>query len=1013
MDFSIIENNIRQYWKENDIQNQIRTNRKENNSPKWEFLDGPPFVNGKPHHGHLLVSTIKDTMARFMSQKGHEVSYQIGFDCHGLPLEQEAEKVVGKVSPTDSQEKIQKFNNTCRDIIKNCSETWYDVLGQLGRQFDIKETYYTSDFNYMKSLWTSFKTLWDKDLIYCSKKVMPYSPLCETPLSNFEANQNYKERTDISVFVRFKVTNSCFVDSNKNEYLLIWTTTPWSLFANQGICINPELTYSLVEFENNYYWITNNSIERVFEPNKIKIIHTSIGKELTNIKYETIYPLKEYINYRVYADSYVDDTTGTGLVHLAPLFGEDDMRVMKMNGYTMDMLPNIVDNQVRFNFDYFVNSNNICDKFVMDTSLDITIDLKSKGICLKSEKIKHNYPYCWRTDTPLVYLATDAWFLKVQTLIPDILENNKKIVWYPEYVGTERFANWIKNAPDWCLSRNRIWGTPIPIWESHSGKKICISDISELSHLCGREITDLHLDNIYNLTFELDGETYSRTFGVLDCWFESGMAPYARNNSTRDPVDFIAESLDQTRGWFYTLNVLSTALYNQPAFKKVIVSGLILAEDGKKMSKRLGNYTNPLELMNKYGSDVFRLYLLSSTASKAESFCFKDKDLIEISRKLIPYANSFIMFSESLKLFNEPIGDTFKSTNKLDIWLYNIFHSFKNSIYNHLENLELTHIPSLIYKFIDQLCNTYIKLSRDRLKSQCTHQDALESLTTLNYILDETNLLLVPFVPHLAEHFNKLLNKDSISIHMRTIDLINKQNPDNTIIQSIDSLNELFETVRTLRNKINIGNVYPLDSLEIYTGSTSIIEFTDVIKKELNIKSLIIKDYNELPFSYRANRSSIGKTFKSKASEIVKQIELGDISDLSNEYYTIEYNAKSKDGYIESKFEYYDSNSRKQEAVVYLTNKITEENKKEAHLNHIRRQINLLRKQWNYKMSDKINITMKYNEVFELFSEEMMKQLSNQLGSEIKITTSIGRAYDEITTLNDEYGIIRVFLEKV
>ncbi len=1010
MEFNKIEESIRQYWKDDKVQEQIQTSRV--TCPKWEFLDGPPFVNGSPHHGHLLVSTIKDTMARYMSQKGYQISYQIGFDCHGLPLEQEAEKLVGKVGPNDTQERVKLFNDTCRGIIGNCSEKWYEILGQLGRQFNRDQTYYTSDFNYMKSLWDAFKTLWDKDLIYCSKKVMPYSPLCETPLSNFEANQNYKERTDISVFVRFKVINKCILD-HQNEYLVVWTTTPWSLFANQGICVNASLSYSLVEYENNNYWITTTAIDRVFHPGTYKIIHSTIGKELTNIRYEPIFNTSICTN-RVYADNYVDDKTGTGIVHLAPLFGEDDMRVMKQNSYTMDMLPAIVDSGVKFNFDYFVNGKNIAGQFVMDTSLDIVIHLKSTGNCIKSEKIKHNYPYCWRTDSPLVYLATDAWFLKVQDLIPDILENNAKIHWYPKYVGTERFANWIRTAPDWCLSRNRTWGTPIPIWISTSGKQMCISDVEKLSKLSGQTITDLHLDNIYNLSFSLDGEIYTRTFGVLDCWFESGLAPFARENGniTSKSVDFIAESIDQTRGWFYTLNVLSTALYNQPAFKKVIVSGLILAEDGKKMSKRLGNYTNPLDLMNKYGSDVLRLYLLSSSASKAESFCFKDKDLVDITRKLIPYVNAFNILNESIKLIDEPIEGTFNSSNKLDIWIYNIFHSFRNKVYYHMENLELTHIPPLIYKFIDQLCNTFIKLSRDRLKSQLTHEDAIESLNTLKYVLDNTNVLLAPFVPHLSEYFNQLIHSNKQSIHIKTIDLAYREEPNQTIIQSIDSLNELFESVRTLRNKLNKPNIYPLNTLEIYTGSTSIIEFTDVIKKELNIKEIQIYDYNSLPFIYKPNRVALGKDFKLKCNEYFKRIESGDIDfpECKPEYYSIEYIAKPKDSFIEAKFDYFNELGQKQTAVVYLSKEVTQENMNEAHLNHIRRQVNVLRKEYNFKMSDKISIRMKYNDVFNAIN---MKQLSQQLGTDIEIVNRLGRAHDEIPTLNDEYGIVRIYIEKI
>jgi isoleucyl-tRNA synthetase len=703
-----------------------------------------------------------------MSQKGYQISYQIGFDCHGLPLEQEAEKTVGKVSPNDSIEKLIEFNDQCRHIISNCSEVWYETLGRLGRQFDKSQTYHTANFSYMKSLWWAFKKLWDQDLIYCSKKVMPYSPLCETPLSNFEAGSNYQDRTDMSVYVKFQLENS-------DEKLLIWTTTPWSLFDNQGICVNPELTYCLVQIDSkdstDKIWICEDVIEKfcVGELSSFLVIKKVIGVELKGLKYEPIFPIDEWNNYQVYTDTYVQSSTGTGLVHLAPMFGEDDMRVMKTNqkvsGFCDEHLPDfIIDSQVRFTKNWELGNSNIKGRFVMDTSTDIVIYLKNNKFALKSEKIKHSYPYCWRTDHPLVYLATDAWFMNVQKLIPDILENNKKINWYPSNVGTERFANWIKDAPDWCLSRNRVWGTPIPIWVSKSGQMICVGSVEELEKLCSgsQTFTDIHLDKIGNVIFELNGEKYYRTFGVLDCWFESGMAglsrfgyPECTNKSY--PVDFIAESLDQTRGWFYTLNVLSTALNNQPAFKNVIVSGLILAADGKKMSKRLGNYTNPNEIIKKFGVDVFRLYLIGSPASKAESFCFQDYDLTEITRKLLPYYNGHLLLNECINWASSTFGDiswisnqSIKSTNKLDLWIQNKFMETSQQIYTHMEKLELTHVPKLIFKFIDQLTNLYVKLSRERIKGQLAETDCKESISTLWSILNKFNILLAPFVPHLA-----------------------------------------------------------------------------------------------------------------------------------------------------------------------------------------------------------------------------------------------------------------------
>ena len=1011
MDFNKIEELIIKFWDEYGLHDKIKEVNK--HLPKWEFLDGPPFVNGTPHHGHLLVSSIKDTMARYMSQKGYQITYQIGFDCHGLPLEQEAEKIVGKVGPNDSVEKLKLFNDKCRSIISNCSEVWYQTLGRLGRQFDTSQTYYTADFKFMEALWWAFNRLWTDGLIYRSKKVMPYSPKCETPLSNFEAGSNYQERTDLSVYVKFKIIDS-------DEKLLIWTTTPWSLFGNQGICVNPEFDYSLVKLstktQTDKIWICNDLVEKFFigEFSDFEVIYTVKGSELVGLKYEPIFGLDcysnypGYSNYRVYGDSYVQNSSGTGLVHLAPLFGDDDMRVMKSNGYIDEYLPeHIVDSQIKFNIDFEVNGSTIRDKFVMDTSLDIVIWLKNNARAIKSEKIKHQYPHCWRTDFPLIYLATDAWFMNVKKIIPELVENNKKIHWYPEYVGTERFANWIKDSPDWCLSRNRVWGTPIPIWQSSSGKMICIGSVEQLEVLSNRKLDDLHLDKISDLEFDHEGETYKRTFGVLDCWFESGMAGLARFgfpecSNKSYPVDFIAESLDQTRGWFYTLNVLSTALNHQPAFKKVIVSGLILAADGKKMSKRLGNYTSPDILIEKYGIDVFRLYMIGSPATKAESFCFKDSDLTEISRRILPYFNAHVLLNESLLCAEMNLGglkwlNLVKSTNKLDLWIENKYVEFSNKFYSHMEKLELTNCPNLIYKFIEDLCNGYIKLSRERLKGLHTLDDCMGSICTLFNILTKFNCLLAPFIPHLSEHLNMslhLMSKDESSyqsVHLLKSHHNTNQPVDPTVLYGFYSVNDLLEAVRNLRQQINKPIFYPLDTIEIYTDSKGVEEFEQVICRELNIKNLVVKSSKSLDKVYKANRGILGKVYKKEANNMALLIEYGNISWVGCEpnYYSVDYKLESKENMVGTKFTFIDWSGNISQSVVYLSTKSNDYNDLEAEINNIRRQVNNIRKELGFKMFNKVNIVFESNDFWSNMSRELIEILMKRLIADIKFEDNI------------------------
>lgn len=988
MDFNKLEQTIISYWKENKIFEKICESKK--NLPKWEFLDGPPFVNGTPHMGHMLVSSIKDTMARYMMQKGHSISYTIGFDCHGLPLEQEAEKICGKVSPNDSTMKLKLFNDTCRQIISNCSNDWFEKLGRLGRMFN--NTYYTSNFDYMKSLWWAFKELYKKGLIYRSKKVMPYSPLCETPLSNFEASSNYIERTDISVYVKFRIKDT-------DEYLLAWTTTPWSLFANQGIGINKEFYYDLIEDNNNKYWVEKNCAAILF-PNH-PIIKSVLGNLLVGLEYDPIFKLANYNKYMVYSADYITSSSGTGIVHLAPMFGAEDMKTMKENGYMDHMIPEyLVNSMVQFNINYIVNDNDIIGKFVMDISTDITIHLKKLNIIYKSEKIKHSYPHCWRTDAPLIYLATDAWFMDIQKIKPELIENNKSIQWSPSYVGTERFANWIKDSPDWCLSRNRVWGTPIPIWTSDCGDMECLN-VEDLEELTGKTFNDIHLDTLDNVTFMKSGVVYRRTFGVLDCWFESGMAGLSQYGypaciDKSYPVDFIAESIDQTRGWFYTLNVLSTALCNQPAFKKVNVSGLILASDGKKMSKRLQNYTSPDVILSTYGADILRLYLIGCPAAKAESFCFKDSDLQEISKKMNPYYHAHTFLEECIIRSNDTSYlNTYDTTNKLDLWIKNKFMEFANLVYMNMDKLEITYIPNLIYRFIDNLCNVYIKLSRDRMKSE----KYMESLSTLYWVLKQMNLLLAPFTPHLAEYFNKRLhdmnnNNNYKSIHMETINNTT-YNLDTKLLNNFHSINELLETVRSIRQQINRPIFYPLLCVEVYSDN-DISEYKSVICSELNIIELKINNCDNISKKYKANRPLLGKVYKKDAAKYIEMIERGDITTIDSSFYTFEYIQETKENMISSVYTYHMNNMTYQ-ALLYVDISTNNMMDMEAEINNIRRQVNNTKKDMNLKIYNKVDIYFEENELFSKMSKEQFDMLSNRLSSPLYLKAKLEN-YNTIET---------------
>ena len=737
--FKCVDSSILEYWDKNNI--FLESLEKNKNKKLWTFLDGPPFVNGTPHSGHVLVSYVKDTVIRYKSMEGYYIPRTIGYDCHGLPLEQAAEEKIGINTKDEILEYgIGNYNNVCRDIIKTCSDQWEKCFHRLGRWVDIKKKYKTMDTSFMESEWWAFKKLFEKNLIYKGFKIMPYSYACTTALSNFEANQNYKDVIDQTATVSFPIIgNSQFT----NTFIIAWTTTPWTLPSNLALCVNPTMIYLKVwDIEKKcFYIIAEDLLDKVYGINKkkpaitiYKIESTIMGSDLIGLKYE---PLFNYFSnekyFHILGDSFVKNESGTGIVHLAPAFGEDDYRVCLENNIidkNGDRLICPVDDSGRF-------TNNVIDYYkrnVKDCDKDIIKDLKIKNRLFSQAPYKHSYPHCWRTDKPLIYKCINCWFINVESIKSELVQNNLQTQWVPNYVKENRFHNWLENAKDWCVSRSRYWGTPIPIWISDDGEEIkCIGSIDELKNLTGiTDINDLHREFVDHLEIpsQMGKGMLKKIPDVFDCWYESGLCglaslhypfenkEYFENNF---PIDFITESLDQTRGWFYTLMVLSTALFNKPAFKNVIVTGLILASDGKKMSKRLKNYTDPMILIDQYGSDPLRLYLISSPVVRAEPYSFQDKGIEQITRKLLPWFNGYKFFVECYTRYSKiyPESDINlinNSNNVTDIWIKEKLNDLIGFIRSEMEQYRLYNILDHLLEFIDQLTNWYIKLNRDRLK---------------------------------------------------------------------------------------------------------------------------------------------------------------------------------------------------------------------------------------------------------------------------------------------------------
>ncbi|KAJ1612890.1 isoleucine-tRNA synthetase, partial [Cryptosporidium canis] len=735
-DFPKLEEEILEYWKKIDILELTLSRTK--GRPNYSFYDGPPFATGLPHYGHILAGTVKDVITRYATQKGYYCERRFGWDCHGLPVEHEIDKQLNITSREDVLSKgIDFYNESCRAIVLRYTREWKSTVERVGRMIDFDNGYRTMDLKYMQTVWWVFKQLFEKNLVYRAYRVMPYSTACATPLSNFECNLNYKDVSDPSIIITFPL------EEDPSIQFLAWTTTPWTLPSNVAIAVHPEKKYvyfKIKGLDDVTYVVAESRLEWVLSELKAKeytVTGEVLGGELHGRK---LIPLFDYFRdhessgkfWVVLADDYVTDSTGTGVVHMAPAFGEDDYRVCVSNEIIDNHgsnLPCPMDSNGRFT-DPVHDFKGIWFK---DSDKPIKQDLKKRGRLLTDNTCTHSYPFCWRSDTPLQYRAVPSWFINVESLKEKLLLNNEKTCWVPTYVKEKRFHNWLQDARDWCVSRNRFWGTPIPIWVSEDYTIIkCIGSVDELislaSNLNGREITDIHRHFIDDIEIpDPRGEGYPplrRIEEVFDCWFESGSMPYASINYPFEneelfkeifPADFVGEGLDQTRGWFYTLMVLSTALFDQPAFKNIIVNGLVLASDGKKMSKRLKNYPDPMDVINKYGADSLRLFLINSPVVRAETLRFKEEGVKDVIKDvLLPWYHCYRFFvQEATRFENNNNGVEFRSNknvirrtdNIMDRWIYSEAQSLLKFVKVEMDSYRLYNVTPRLISFLDTLCN--------------------------------------------------------------------------------------------------------------------------------------------------------------------------------------------------------------------------------------------------------------------------------------------------------------------
>lgn len=742
-----------------------------------------------PHYGHLLAGTIKDTVTRYAHQTGHYVSRRFGWDCHGLPVEYEIDKklnITGRDMVLEMG--IANYNAECRGIVSRYTKEWEKTVTRLGRWIDFENDYKTMDPEFMESVWWVFKTLFQKGLVYRGFKVMPYSTTCGTPLSNFEAGLNYKDVNDPAVVVSFPLV------TDKTVNLIAWTTTPWTLPSNLALCVNPNLDYVKIvdkTRENKIFILMEARLSQLFpEVSKADctddrraelytVLERMKGKELVGLKYE---PLFEYFTatmketaFRVIEDTYVTEDGGTGVVHQAPAFGEDDYRAC-INYKIIQKgveIPCPVDANGRFTAEV----PEFKGRHVKEADNDICALLKSTGRLISKEVYHHSYPFCWRSDTPLIYKAVPSWFVAVETVKEKLINNNNQTYWVPSFVQEKRFHNWLADAKDWAISRNRFWGTPIPLWISDDLEEmIAVGSVAELKELSGVTVTDLHKESIDHITIpsKQGRGTLRRVDEVFDCWFESGSMPYAQlhypfeNKDRFDkgfPADFIAEGLDQTRGWFYTLMVISTCLFDKPAFKNLIVNGLVLAADGKKMSKRLKNYPDPVEVINSYGADALRLYLINSPVVRAEVLKFTSDGVNDVVRGvLLPWYNAFRFFIQCVQRWEHITGTDFvpdvnkarASTNDVDVWILAATMGLVKFVHEEMKAYRLYTVVPRLLNFIEELTNWYVRLNRDRLKGSMGDLDAIQGMNVLYEVLMVMTQIMSPFTPFFASTYIRI-----------------------------------------------------------------------------------------------------------------------------------------------------------------------------------------------------------------------------------------------------------------
>jgi isoleucyl-tRNA synthetase len=1047
------EKKVLDFWNENKI---FEKSIEESKGKKtFTFYDGPPTANGMPHIGHVLTRVIKDIIPRYRTMKGYNVLRKAGWDTHGLPVELEVEKLLG-ISGKDQIEEygLEPFIQKCKESVWKYKGMWEDFSGIVGFWADMDDPYVTYENDYIESIWWSLKKIWDKDLLYKGFKIVPYCPRCETPLSSHEVAQGYKDVKEKSLIAKFKLKGK------EDEYILAWTTTPWTLPSNVALCVNPDETYVKVKVsvdaegnligkkdcgcshdKNNkkdhhegqvavasQKLILAEALLNIIEA-EYEIVETYKGKDLEHTEYE---PLFDYADidrkaYYVTCDNYVTLSDGTGVVHIAPAFGEDDSRIGR--NYDLPFVQ-LVDGKGEFK----PEATDIAGMFCKDADKHIMKMLNEKGLLFKVLNYEHSYPFCWRCDTPLIYYARESWFIKMTAVKEEMIENNNTINWMPESIGKGRFGDWLKNLQDWGLSRDRYWGTPLPIWECEDEHRHCIGSIEELKSMsdnCPDDI-ELHRPFIDGVTIKCPecGKEMTRVKPVIDCWYDSGAMPFAQWHypfenkeifEERFPADFISEAVDQTRGWFYSLLAISTLIFEKSSFKNCIVLGHVQDEDGQKMSKSKGNAVDPFDALEKHGADAIRWYFSVNSALWLPNR-FHDNAVTEGQRKFMgtlwnTYA-FYVLYANIDQFDPSKYSLEYDKLPVMDKWLLSRLNTLIKSVDNLLDNYKITEGARLMADFVDELSNWYVRRSRERFWAKGMLQDKINAYMTLYTALVQISKLAAPYVPFMTEQIyqNLVVNfykEEPESIHLSSYPTFNESYINKELEENMEEVLEIVVLGRSCRNGANIKNRQPIGSMYVKAENELSDFFKDIIADELNVKKVLFTDdvREFTSYSFKPQLKTLGPKFGKQVGTI-RQI----LSELNGNEAMDEINATGKlnitlegstvaidkeDLLIEAaQAEGYVSDSDRGITVVLDTN-LSEDLIEEGFVREVISKLQTMRKDAGFEVMDHIRVYSEGNERIKAIIEGNAEEIKSEVLADI-IELNKAQGYTKEWNINGE-----------